>query len=445
MLKQYFESEYRTYDYIVLGCGISALTAAKRLRENQFSVLVLESYPDAGGNHQSHIIDGMEFDIGSIYFNTDDVQFQHFPELLQECLPRDVEVKKICTAGVIGRYPFDWHKEGSSLNAREFIFCLWSLLRGRFRADRYDNARSYAQSRIGDRLYRRVGLDLYIGRLFGLEASRIDFDFALKRMQWLSRETSLRYRFRRVLRHWFTTARSGGKTVARPPGGFGLYYRKAVERLGEKGVYFGFGRKIVAIDRIDGLFKVTTTFETCTANKLVATIPLDEISRLCGLPEVKLPTVTLLSLFVALRGVWVPGCTVLYNFHAHGNWKRITVHSDFYPGSNAYDKHFTVEITIPPGHPVPAAQEAFSGLSAHLRELRLVEGELFLVGSTELENAYPIPEKGFKPRRDAAISLLASVGVICLGRQGKFEYIPHSNIAAREAIATLNQSVMPGG
>jgi hypothetical protein len=75
--------------------------------------------------------------------------------------------------------------------------------------------------------------------------------------------------------------------------------------------------------------------------------------------------------------------------------------------------------------------------------MNIIEGELSLISSSELKNAYPIPEKGFKPRRDAAIARLGSKGVICLGRQGKFEYIPHSNIAAKEAITTLNQAVKP--
>ncbi|MCV9967732.1 NAD(P)-binding protein [Pararhizobium sp. BT-229] len=436
------ENAPEVYDYIILGCGISALTAAKQLCENH-SVLVLESYKDPGGNHQSHTIDGMEFDIGSICFNTADEQFRHFPELLRECVAKDVEVKKICTNGAVGKYPFDWQVEASSFNLLERISCIWSLLRGRFRADRYDSARGFAQSRIGDVLYRRVGLDLYIRRLFGVDAARIDYDFALKRMQWLSRETSLRHRFRRSIKNRLTISLTNGKTVVRPSGGFGLYYQKALDGLRGHGVHFIFDNRALKIETSSPLMEIKTATGTFLAKRLISTIPLDEASALCDLPETGLPTVTLLSLFVALRGSWIPGCSVLYNFHTGGNWKRITVHSDFYPYTNSYDKHFTVEITVPPTVAAPTPECAFSELLAHLRQMNLIEGELFLIGSSELKNAYPIPEKGFKPRRDAAIARLASKGVICLGRQGKFEYIPHSNIAAKEAITVLNQMVKP--
>lgn len=436
------DREPRIYDYIILGCGISALTAAKLLSEKH-SVLVLERYTEPGGNHQSHMIDGMEFDIGAICFNTNDEQFRHFPELLRECVAKDVDVKKICTTGAIGRYPFDWAAEASSLTLWQRITCAISLFAGRLSPHRQDNARSYAQSRIGNALYRRVGLDLYIRRLFGVDAGGIDYDFALKRMQWLSRETSLRHRLGRLMRSRFAGRPGGGKTVVRPAGGFGSYYQRALSRLREQGVEFAFNEAAVKIETMPAFMEIETNTRTYAGKKIISTIPLDEASALCGLPETNLPTVTMLSLYVALRGSWTPACSIFYNFHGSGNWKRITVHSDFYPGPAAYDKHFTVEITVPPGAAIPTSEDAFSDLRAHLLQMRLVEGELTLIGSSQLHNAYPIPEKGFKLRRDAAVARLQSKGVICLGRQGKFEYIPHSNVAAKETVTTLNQMNNP--
>ncbi|MDW5317235.1 NAD(P)-binding protein [Rhizobium sp. PL01] len=441
-LMQHAENEPRVYDYIIMGCGISALTAAKHLLAKN-AILILESYGVPGGNHQSYVIDGMEFDIGAICFNTTDEQFKHFPELLDSCLPKAVDVRKICTNGSVGQYPFDWKTEASSLTLRERLSCLASLLACRFRKDRQDDARSYARSRIGDFLYQRVGLDLYIKRLFGVDAANIDYDFALKRMQWLSRETSLSFRIGRFVRRQMKKIPSWGETVVRPPGGFGRYYEKALFRLRDQGVEFVLDEKALKIETTAGITAVTTANRTYLAKKLISTIPLDEASGLCGLPETKLPTVTLLSLFVALRGSWLPGCSILYNFHKLGNWKRITVHSDFYPGPGSYDKHCTVEITVPPGMMAPAPADAFAEVEAHLRAMKIIEGEFVLIGSSVLRNAYPIPEKGFKARRDAAIARLAAKDVTCLGRQGKFEYIPHSNVAAKETITTLNKALEP--
>jgi hypothetical protein len=164
------------------------------------------------------------------------------------------------------------------------------------------------------------------------------------------------------------------------------------------------------------------------------------MARLCHLPDPDLPAVTLLSLFVSLRGAWMPACSVLYNFHTRGNWKRITLHSDFYQAPGQELRYFTVEITVPPGAAAPVSEAAFGEVVAHLRALKIVEGDLALMGSRLLANAYPVPEKGFKPRRDSIVQALAEKGVLCIGRQGKFEYIPHSNVAAKEAIASLEKA-----
>lgn len=425
------------YDYIILGCGISALTAAKRLCDEGKTVLVLEHYPEPGGNHRSYMIEGMEFDIGSIYFNSDDEQFRHFPELLRQCRPMKVPVMKICTTGAVGSYPFDWRIDGGNGG---LLSSAWSLIAGRLHRDRHEDAGAYARSRIGDVLYRRVGLDLYIKRLFGVEASKIDLDFALKRMQWLARETSVRYRLRRLLSRFRTVKRPENHSMVRNPGGFARYYAAAVAVLEGRGVTFLFSQTIAAVETGPQSWRVTTASNEYAGRQLISSIPLSDMSRLCDLPEPDLPTVALLSLFLSLKGRWVPACSVLYNFHRQGYWKRITVHSDFYRPGSADNCYFTVEITIPSGSLGPSAQQAFADVAAHLRALKIVDGELSLIGSTRLDNAYPVPEKGFKPRRDAQVAALAEKGVLSIGRQGKFEYIPHSNVAAKDVLATLEKA-----
>jgi protoporphyrinogen oxidase len=431
--------ESEVFDYVILGCGISALTAAKHLLPEHL-VLLVEAYEEPGGNHRSSTIDGMEFDIGAICFNTTDEQFKHFPELLAACLPKQIDVKKICPEGYIGTYPFDWQAEIAPLSARGFLSCFFSLLFGRLSGRSQEDAQAFARARIGDKLYRRVGLDLYIARLFGIGAENIDYDFALKRMQWLSRKTSLRFHLRSGLELCLKRTQPAGEMVVRPPGGFAAYYERALDRLKQQGAQVLLNEEPLAIEPVSGLTRVKTTRGTYHARKVISTVPLDTALELCGLPPTNLPAVTLLSLFFGLRGSWGPNCSILYNFHRNGRWKRITMHSDFYPGPGSYDKHGTIEITVPPGQALPIAAEAFAEVEEHLREVSIFDGDLVLLGSSNLLNAYPIPEKGFKLRRDAAVAELASRNVICLGRQGKFEYIPHSNIASKEVIATLDQA-----
>lgn len=81
---------------LVIGAGMAGLTAARELRQNGWTVTVLDKGRGVGGRLASRTIDGARFDHGAQYFSTKTVDFQQHVADLQ-------------AAGVVAR----WHLEES--------------------------------------------------------------------------------------------------------------------------------------------------------------------------------------------------------------------------------------------------------------------------------------------------------------------------------------------
>lgn len=77
-------------DVVILGCGISGLVVARILSRQGLQVMLIDQYPEAGGNHISKTMEGMSFDIGAIHFNSEDIVFDHFPELKARCVEAQI-------------------------------------------------------------------------------------------------------------------------------------------------------------------------------------------------------------------------------------------------------------------------------------------------------------------------------------------------------------------
>ena len=74
-----------TYDYIILGAGITGLTLMKKMRQKGITnILTLEAEKEAGGLCRSFYVDGHYVDIGGHFFQTkfkdvEDFVFSSFP------------------------------------------------------------------------------------------------------------------------------------------------------------------------------------------------------------------------------------------------------------------------------------------------------------------------------------------------------------------------------
>ena len=435
----------RKFDTIILGCGVSGLVAAKILTDKGHSVKVIDHYEDPGGNHITRIVDGMEFDVGSIYFNEQDDQFRHFPELKAVCLPRSVRLEKVSPTGQVSRYPIslgsDVARRGVPFMVRSLASLTWAKLCG----GQGTGAEREITAKLGRYFLFESGLAGYMQRLMGIPVDEVSGSFVARRMQWVMRQSisavlwrSVRGRFRRSKRpvQVSTVPQNGTRPLFRPPGGFAAYYGLAVAVLRDRGVDFALGRTIDRIARDENGFHVVSGECEWRADMILSTFPVALTSALAGLPAPDIEAVTLVTLMVAFTGRRRFTGEVFFNFHPSGGWKRVTMMSAIY-GTIDGEEYMSVECPLPSG--TTADPEAlYAEFVAHVTALKLFDGTFRLAGTSTLSHAYPVLKIGYEAEQVRALAALSALGIETAGRQGKFDYIPHSSLATRLVEAQLS-------
>ncbi|MFC5141982.1 NAD(P)-binding protein [Actinomycetospora rhizophila] len=423
----------------MLGAGITGLVSASILLvQGAHRVLLIDEYPQVGGNHLDWSVGEYTFDVGSLIFQDDSPLLRHFPEILPRYVPIEPSWSKINPQGTVTRYPFSLREDFLAAGLWECLRLLGSALLARVAHRRMRNARDFARRWIGTRMLRRSGLENYMERFCGLPAERIDLSFAQKRMLWIAENAKPG----RVIRSGLAAlcreepSPPTNQQLARPPEGFGELYAPAVAALEERGAQFMLGAKPRRVARTSTGFTVDVGDRVVSSTRLVSTIPVDSIRELCGLDTKKhLPTVTLITLFFSFAGRRGFDDSILYNFSHEGAWKRLTVYSDFY-GLRNDREYFAVEVIS--GTRVATAEQAEYDFRRHVVNNGLFLGDLVAEGHHVLTNAYPVYSGGAGERAAKAIAQLREWGVESFGRQGAFEYQPTarvSTIHAEEALA----------
>ncbi|GJD52357.1 hypothetical protein OPKNFCMD_5122 [Methylobacterium crusticola] len=427
-----------SYDAVVLGAGVSGLTAAAHLARSGRSVCLLDTYPEPGGNHLSWHVGGSTFDIGSIFFMSDNPLFAIFPAMLDRCVPIDWTIQRVTPDNRISRYPFDLRDDLISRRPADLLRIALDVslhkARPRARASADDFIRYY----LGTIIPRQTGLIHYFNRFYGLAPSEISYDFAERRMDWISQNAGVRARIRHLVR-----PRRGGRearpryAVARPRDGFAAMYREAVRQLAESGVVTRLQAPLRSARRRSDGFVLDTADRRVSGTRLISTIPLRRAADLfrLSLPEDEAPRSTaLLTLFCHFRGRRNFDALILYNFSATGPWKRLTMHSDYYGRTGTWE-YFSLEIVETTTASAPEAQ--FRRFKDDIQASGLFDGEVVLVGHARTEFAYPVYDHAAAAKRDRLKQALAAQGVELIGRQGLFEYIPASGQAVSLAQAAL--------
>ncbi len=422
------------YDVIVIGAGISGLVAASVLLKDGYRrVLVVDEYDHVGGNHIDYSVGGYTFDIGSFIFQDDSPLLAHLPEILPLYVPINPSWGRLNPQGMVTQYPISIRDDIIAAGPVEWVRILSSVLFARIFRRRLRNARDFAQYWIGAYLLHRSGLGNYMKRFYGLSAEKIDLEFAQKRMLWIKEHASLRGAFRR----WVMPAPKSApnQQLARPRGGFAHLYQGAVQRLERSGVTFFLGAKMQSLQKQDGVLFIDTEGRRVAASRVVSTIPLANIKKLCGLPSDEgLLTVTLISLFFSFSGDRGFKDPILYNFSHTGAWKRLTVYSDFYGRSDGRE-YFGVEVNA--DHVLGSVETAEHDFRQHTSANGLFTGDLRLEGSHIVSNAYPVYSDKADERAANAIAALRTLGIESFGRQGGFDYQPTARVSTLHAEAAL--------
>ncbi len=425
------------FDAVVLGAGISGLVATSiLLRQGAHNVLVVDEYPQSGGNHIDCKIGDYTFDVGSFIFQDDSPLLAHFPELLPLYIPIDPSWGRLTPYGIVTDYPISVRDDLLRAGPVELARIFWSVLLARISPRKIVSAKDFATFWIGARLLNRSGLGRYLDRFYGFPADQVDVKFAEKRMLWIKEHATLRNLVRRAMSPAATAPTN--RQLARPREGFAYLYRQAMEPLERHGARFLLGTRIHRVQRVDGRFAVELGDRRVTAARLVSTIPLEQMQRLCGVTsEEELQSVTLMSLFFSFSGARGFNQPILYNFSMEGAWKRLTVHSDFY-GRCSDREFFSVEVNAAAvGFDVAEAERDFR---EHVSGNGLFLGDLRLEGSHSLANAYPIYTRNADENAKKAIAALRELGVESIGRQGGFDYQPTARESTVKAEAALRRN-----
>ncbi|QDL94726.1 FAD-binding protein (plasmid) [Paroceanicella profunda] len=438
------------YDVLVLGAGVTGLALARILSARGNSVCLMDDYASPGGNHISWTLEGMSFDVGAIFFWSDNPLFELFPGLARRCLDVRFDAQRITPDGAVRAYPFDMRAEVLDRPLRYRLRVARELAAARLRPMDRRSAEGFLRRHLGPTLTRDSGILNYMQRFYGLAPGEISFAFAESRMRWVSSRASLRARLQAPLQALLRAASRrraargpAPRCLVRPPEGFAAFYAEAVAGLEAAGVRTVLDAGLHGARRHADGFEVTSAAGTFSAARLISTIPMLHTANLLEIPVAAPPVsrrlTTLCCRFSGQRGFTAP---VLYNFHAEGAWKRLTMQSDFY-GTPGAAEYFSLEVCADgaPGAPAERGEAGPGALFAEFartaRAAGLFTGDLTLLASHDTEFAYPVYDHSAAHRRDALAARLGAEGVELAGRQGLFQYIPSSALAVRLAEAGL--------
>ena len=419
------------YDHVVLGSGVAGLTAAYRLSEcSQARVIVLESFAQPGGNQQSYAVGPYTFDVGAFYYWRGMPFFQMFPGVEATCQPAVIKRQRVNRRGEIHAYPYSFQDEFLARGPVSWARGRASLARARLARRAPESAEDFARYYMGGFLYYDLGLQAFLQRFYGIAPEEIELEFAIARMEPLRQLASLRSGVTSA-RRWLQRRTGAGKSIGgeaqllvRPEAGFAAMYAPSVEALRDRNVDFRFDSPLQRVSRQGDGWLLSGEGFSIPARQLVATVPITVLCSALGLPATEgLRSSHLETLFFSFQGDrGFDGC-ILYNFGDFGSWKRLTMHSDHY-GARDGRQYFSVECPREDGDTSRSPQSLADAFRSDTARTGLFAGDLRLEGSCMLSHAYPVYSHGTSARVDRVLTQLTGMGIVSLGRQGRFEYLP---------------------
>ncbi|WP_172332706.1 NAD(P)/FAD-dependent oxidoreductase [Mangrovicoccus sp. HB161399] len=427
-------------DVVVLGCGIAGLTAAYELQRSGLSVVMVDRAEECGGSHRSRNIGPYTFDSGSVFFEPTHPMFDMFDGILETCQPVLRKQGRIAPDGTVRHYPFA---------ASEFL--TWplllqlrgisSLLTRRLHASGQESAEAFCLSRLGHVIYEYSGLKYYIARFHHAPASEIDILFCEKRMNFILEGTRIPAMARtmwRLLRGRSTLPQRTYPLRVRPRDGFGALYGAIRTQLENKGVSFRLGARVLELARENREFRVKTTHGDIVARNVVGAITLESMCQLALGEATGLEKIDLLTLFISVSQIEGFEGNVLFNFHRLGEWKRLTIYSRIY-GKAKEREYFSVEIPLASDGSRDALA-AFRNFCRDVAQMGIFSKDLVLHDFDILEDAYPFYRKGCGAKISDAIGRIETFGIIPVGRQGRFAYLPVSALVIESTRAILTEA-----
>jgi len=427
---------------IIIGGGITGLTAAHHLSLEGFSVKLFEREEDVGGLCHTFQKEDFTYDYGPHHIHTTDEKIlKEIKDILQEDLLHLPFHGKIYFRGKFIDYPLKGLAMFSVLPFFELVKCAWSYFCARFKRHIFKpddrNYQEWVIGHYGKRLY-----DIYFGpytqKVWGIRPNQLSNIVGKRRVPILSVRSLILNTFlgkRKRIHPEYNTQQRGYFSK----GGIGTLIYRMRKRAVNDGVQIFTSNKVIGIQADNGRINVqiqkSSGEDNYEADWLISTIPLDELKNLLNQksrikvdsnPEnLRFRSMVLLYLQLSrsriLPSPWVYFSDPRIRFNRV--YEPTQIDPDVAPKGHT---SLCFEITCWEGDGIWNAD--VDTLVGDI--LRWMEPEdLFhrddVVGSfiVKISKVYPVFEKGYSQKVSSILNDLSEYGnVMPLGRMGLFQY-----------------------
>jgi protoporphyrinogen oxidase len=437
----------RSFEFVVLGGGVSGLGFAKRMSEHGHSVLVLEKEAVVGGLSRSLHHNGFYLDFCAHRFHTNN------RELLSEVLGlpglkmyRHVKKSRIYMFGKYLKYPFELQNLLRAMRLRDSLLCGlsfgWNVLAKPFRKPTLVSYRDWFVHIYGRRLY-EIMCRPYTSKIWHTDPANISADWADQRFQGENLKKLLKRIAKKILTLDFSSYNLEDDSLA-PDGGPFYYPSRGIQELPDAlangalahGAVIETGVTPTGVCMSDR----TVTYsrggeqETVSFGHLISTIPLHALYDLQERksPEVEqalagLTYMDIIFVYVFLRRplsndhwLYFPDPDVVFNRAVEfSNWSPDMCP----PGKSSVCFDITVfekgEDTLWNASDAELSARVLHDAErvGYLERSEVVDTYVFRV-----KHAYPYYDVDYKAKLDVIVPFLERDHVSLLGRTGIFQY-----------------------
>ena len=447
---------------VVIGAGPAGLTCAVKLLEAGHEVDLIEAGPHVGGLCRSFKLWDQIVDFGPHrFFSTDPEVVGFWKEVVGKEFALVERLTRIHYRGKYFRYPLQGVDLLKNLRIHEIALCGLSFFAQKLKHQRVSRSfEDWVVRRFGRRLY-DMFFKTYTEKLWGLDGSEIDADWASQRIKSLSVLEVLGSILGRKKQH---SSRTLLEQFAYPAKGTGMVYERLAERVRAQGgrIHLSSPVEEVTLDQARAVSGVRLKDgRVLQASQVVSTMPLTLMVR--GLREVpaevtaacdklRYRNTTLVYLEVDQENLFPDNWIYVHSPEVrHG---RITNFRNRSPGMHG-DKKTTIlclEYWSFNGEPMWEMTDLELGRLAkeETERLGLLPSGARVLGShvVRLSRSYPVYERGYGATLQVIQNHVDSIqGLYAIGRYGAFKYnnqdhsIKMGLLAARQIDTGVDQGL----